>query len=255
MLRKLLKYDLRAALRVFGFVWIGVLLMSGLECLLFSFDMDSPAVIITAVLTMIPYILGIMALAVFPTIYFAVRFYRGLLGREGYLMFTLPTEPWKILLSKVLSALLITVVSIMVVFIGVGIMVSGILNVAGVNISLPLQDITFSWEIVWTIVGYLASTLSGILMVYMAFCLGHLFRNHRVLWSVVMYFVMNLVISTISSYIQIGISMSDAYVSSIEEMQGLLGQSSLYQMFLHLGLSILFFFFSERILHNKLNLE
>jgi hypothetical protein len=254
MLRKLMKYELRAALRVFGYIWLGVVLMTGLEYLIFSFDMDHPLAVIVAVVTMFPYALALIALSVLPTIYFALRFYRGLLGREGYLMFTLPTEPWKLLTAKLLTALIITTVSTLVTLGGLAVLVLVLLNEGGMDLRMIFGSISFSWDILWVILSFFATQLCSLLMIYMACCLGHMFRTRRGIWAVAIFYGMNMMYS-IMTVISQRLSFAAEEIGTFIDPQGLLGSVMLPTLPLNVGLSILFFFLCERILRNKLNLE
>jgi hypothetical protein len=58
------------------------------------------------------------------------RFYKNLLGDEGYLMFTLPVQSWSHILSKLAVSMLWTVVS-------GGVALCSILFISSNNISTP----------------------------------------------------------------------------------------------------------------------
>ena len=47
------------------------------------------------------------------------RFFRGLLGDEGYLMHTLPVSPWQLIGSKLLCAVVTTLLSIVVAILSI----------------------------------------------------------------------------------------------------------------------------------------
>ncbi len=256
MLRKLLKYDLLASLRIFALGWLGILLLTGVQCLLLSLDMENTLVVVLVVLSAIPYVLGMIAMFSLPNIYFGIRFYRGLLGKEGYLMFTLPTQPWKLLTSKLLSALIITAASYIVTISAIVAWISCLFNAMGEGYGFLqfAEVLTWDWNILWTVVNVIISWIANNLMLYMACCLGHLFHSRRGVWAVVMYFAMNTAMSTVLSVTRAFQTYDMAY-SSYQSFGSLMNYTMWSTAPLYLAVSILCFFFCERIMRNKLNLE
>ncbi len=254
MLRKLLKYDFKSGIRVFGFLWLGILGVAGLSCLMNSIgDPDSGMRILMGVFSIFPLILAIVGAMVYPYVYGATRFHKGLLGREGYLMFTLPTTPWKLLTSKLITAVFFAIVTVIVVVVGLAIAVGGFFAPM-VDAGIGFADI-FGVEGVsgyglTTIIDSLLSLITGFLQIYLACCLGHLCRSKRVLWAVLFYMALNLGTSMITSFIQI-ITMSQSQNGLGEMMESMFYLAIPFK----LGLGILYFFLSERILRTKLNLE
>ena len=118
MLGKLMKYDLRSCLRKFGPLWIAALALSVLIGLSFRFIVDiKTGTLLTFLLGILPSmaLFGLfVAMAVMALIFVIQRFYRGLLGDEGYLMFTLPVSAGAHIASKGLTALILEVVSALV---------------------------------------------------------------------------------------------------------------------------------------------
>ncbi len=253
MLKKLLKYDFKSGLRIFGFVWIVIAAVTGAVTLIFSLmENDSATKLIAGTITIMPIVFAMIGAVTFPYIFAAVRFYKGLLGREGYLMFTLPSSPWKLMTSKLISSVVFAVVTIVLAFFGVGmIFVSVFGEFGGVFFgSFDFGDLfgMSDWDGVLVLVNYLLALVSGILQIYVALCIGHLFRSKRVLWAVLIYFGINFATSMISLFIEI------AFISNGDMLSA--ANSMLYTSIpLYLGLGILYFFISERILRTRLNLE
>jgi hypothetical protein len=251
MLRKLLKYDLKSALRIFVFIWLGIALMTGLVCLVASLDVEeNTAVMITGAFSLFPTILAILCAIVFAYIYAAVRFYKGLLGQEGYLMFTLPTSPWKLLTSKLISSFVFCGVTT-VLSLGAIVLIFRMLfgSFTGGLIWSPdifRMDSGAIWQILLFVVNWLLRIIVSLLQIYLSFCLGHLFRGKRVLWAVLFYFAINFCMTIVNSVVQIvGLSSESEFFV----------QNLYLTLPLNLGLGILFFFLSEGILRKKLNLE
>ena len=105
-----------------------------------------------------------------------------------------------------------------------------------------------AWDAVLTLVNYFVVLVSGILQIYVALSIGHLFRSKRVLWAVLIYFGIGFATSIVTLVIEL-ISMSSGDMASMTS-------NMLYMNIpLNLGLGILYFFLSERILRTRLNLE
>lgn len=88
MLGKLIKYDVKALVKILGPLW-GVLLVMGL---IFEIGMSdlSPignGMMVFSLVVIFAVIVGIFVISV---IIIIQRFWKGLLKEEGYLMFTLP---------------------------------------------------------------------------------------------------------------------------------------------------------------------
>ncbi len=256
MLRKLLKYDLKSGIRIFGFVWLGIVLMTGLVCLIFSFvTEDTPVALMVGILTMLPLVLGIVGAIFFSNIFVALRFYKGLLGQEGYLMFTLPTTPWKLLTSKLISATIFVVGTTILSMSGLVAILNSMFGVLGGDVFSILDlfgaDLSVTGATVITILNYLLSGIAGIMMIYLACCLGHLCRSKRILFSILFYFAIDTVLSLLTSMIQMVL-----IGSMMDTTMGVMTESALYYtMPLNIALSLLAFFICERILRTKLNLE
>ena len=118
MLAKLMKYDLRSCLRKFGPLWLAVIALSALIGLSFRYVIDAPggqSGLVIFLLGVLPsmVLFGLfVAMAVMALIFVIQRFYRGLLGDEGYLMFTLPASAGAHIASKGLTALILEILGV-----------------------------------------------------------------------------------------------------------------------------------------------
>ncbi len=252
---KLLKYEFRAINKVFLFIWPGMLLLSLFERLLFSFEIENPAILVFAMLAFILFMFALIGALIFSIIFSTVRFYSGLLGKEGYLMHTLPTKTWKLLLSKLIPALTTITVTLLVMFACIYILVSGFMeSLAGEAIFPDLKDL-LGPSIPIAALNYLVSILCSTLQIYLACCLGHLFRKHRVLWSVLMYYGLNMVVQFVTTMLTFAILLGKDSHLGLLEPSSLMNETLLTTLPLQLCLSILFFFLCEFILRKKLNLE
>lgn len=110
MLKKLLKYDLRA---IFKFWWIAAavtLLMSavvGVCISVMNSPREFPVIInVVAVMTIVISVIGLFALPIVTFILIFSRFYKNFFTDEGYLTFTLPVTKGQLLFSKIITGTL-----------------------------------------------------------------------------------------------------------------------------------------------------
>lgn len=201
MLSKLIKYEFRATARYYLPIYAGLLLLSLLTCLVQAVQASE----LFTVLTVGIYVLFAMALLVITAVVIVARFYRNLLGHEGYLMFTLPVTAGQNILAKLIPALVWMVGSGLLGALTIGFMVAGspleVFAELGRAISelvkgLPLMDIS-AWHILGMAPGFiliiLASLASSILTVYMCLGIGQLANEHKFLCSIGAYLGLGVV--------------------------------------------------------------
>ena len=198
MLWKLLKYDFRAMGKSFAILWPASLVIALINRFTIPFDKPVNNELV-AIITMIALCSVLFAMGVAVMIFIVQRFYKGLLGDEGYLMHTLPVPTWQLVASKFLCAMVVTVLN-------------GVVSVAAMLVLMPIRWSTLLqmelWqELVRAIADdpdpllYLAEFLLLaaaslallVTMVYLSMAIGHLFQRRRVLMSVVAFFVLDIV--------------------------------------------------------------
>lgn len=206
MLGKLIKYDLRASLRLF--VLVHALFLAA--CLLIrifiidnmDFRLSEDSIVenelvlaLTVIFTLSIFFTVVVCLCT--EIQIAYRFYKNLFSKEGYLTWTLPVSPIQHLWAKIISGYILYVIDIIVVFAGILIMTTGknvttayshiaseMTKAMGMSISrLALLIFVFS----------IISALCTVIMLYFCFTLGQLFPGHRVLCSIVIYLIITFV--------------------------------------------------------------
>ena len=114
MLKKLLKYEFKATGRVYGGLYLAILAVA----VLMGVSFQIPALLVhtapIAVLMLVYLALGV-AIAVMTVLSIIQRFTRNLLGREGYLMHTLPVSNAQLILAKLIPSIVWVLCSIVVV--------------------------------------------------------------------------------------------------------------------------------------------
>lgn len=215
MFGKLMKYELRYLIRIFAPMWAVVLSLCVLSRLVLRPDMEGMMYVegteaIIPVLVVMLAVFSILTMMIVSTVVLLMRFYKGMYGDEGYLMFTLPVTSGELIHSKALSAMIMMIGTELLTFAGVMVMISYpevwgelgmtfremfrmLLEMNGLN---GLEFIVLS---VWTIVVGLLSTAQGIYMVYLAISLGQLWKKHPVAGAIVAYYLMMSVLGVIQT--------------------------------------------------------
>ena len=271
MFGKLLKYDFRSMWKQFAFIWPAALALALVNHFtLFGLNSTSTVGETTAGMAMLVYVAILMAMFIITMIFVIQRFFKGLLGDEGYLMHTLPVRPWQLISSKLLSAVAATLLSIVVA-------VFSILLIAPVQwvpelgtLFRGLGYLFTHWNIHATHgVFFLLELLllicvgmaQGYLQLYLAMAVGHLFSRNRVAMSVAAYIGIHVVVSVLLSF------TSNVFGDMLYNFFDNLfwGKHDYPWQAVHMSLwisilvvavgSAVYFLLTEYILRNKLNLE
>ena len=247
MLGKLIKYDLKALAKILAPLW-GVLLVMGL---IFGISIRSNLDGIgntMIVFSLVVIVAVIVAIFVMNVIIVIQRFWNGLLQEEGYLMFTLPVTTRSLILSKVISALIISCGTALVI------------SLLGVEI-IAISPVTYfgNWVIKvhagpW--IGYgaviaVVGLLSGIYHIYAAMVIGQLSNGNRFLFAFVAYAVLSIIVSLI------GIPSMTNLDNMGSSLQNTFGFDSDLWIYLveNIVIIIIYHIVTEVILTKKLNLE
>ena len=193
MLGKLIRYEFRSTAKYYLPIYLALVILSLLTAMLQNLPAQKPFPALVAMSVSI-YALFAVALAAVTFVAIIIRFYRNLLGAEGYLMFTLPVTASQNILGKLIPA----------VCWGVGSVLLGILTILpmvnGLNLKIFLYDMANFFSdgavAILTIGGIITLILMGagsILFLYLCMSIGQLFNEHKFLASVGTYLVLQTV--------------------------------------------------------------
>ena len=201
----------------------------------------------------------IIAIAVVTFVITIQRFSKNLIGDEGYLMFTLPTRPGNLIFSKLFAAAIWQIVSVLVVFLAVGIMLLG---------SPVLEDIAYGLREAWNwlaqiginnglvvaelIIAAIAMVCASVLTLYCCIAIGMLANRHRGLLSFAAFIVISVIEQIISSIV--------VRAGLLNFFDGLNINASIHAgLWLFIGIMVItggiFYLITRYMLKNKLNLE
>ena len=204
MLKQLLKYEFKATGRTYGGLYLALVALAVLS----GFSLRSSSKDDFASLLLFAYMVVAVAVAVVSVMTIVTRFTRNLLGREGYLMHTLPVTESQLILSKLISSVVWMLCSSIVGIFSFAVMLLALsLNSAAlqhlpelwqkvVEIFREIFRMTGSsgwlWLIFETLNG-LVALVSSILCIYAACMIGHQFKRHVVLAGIAAFVVLNVV--------------------------------------------------------------
>ena len=211
MLSKLLKYEFRATGRIMLPVYALLLVTAGGTSVTGSLMGRYPestvlSIFRTLFMTLFAFTtFGVLLLTLVLMVY---RFYKNLMTDEGYLMFTLPVSRSQLIWSKLLVALVWSVLSTVLAALAwmAEISVVGRENVFSL-IAQGLRSLrqhlsgNLTGCAAALVVLCLVSCLVSFLKFYAAISLGHSFSNHKLLLSVVFYIGFGIAVQTILSVV------------------------------------------------------
>ena len=284
MLKKLLKYEFMSTGRVFGLCYAGVLGAALLLRILGALAWDNtgnqtavqillPVTDIAAGISSLLYGGMVIAVIVVTFIFILQRFYKNLLGGEGYLMQTLPVTPRQLISSKLIAAVVWTVLSSIVVILSVLVLaMSGemfgelvrdlgdIIRFYHETFATPLTVLALEMIVV-CVVGIAAS----VLQIYAAIMIGHQAAKHKIALAVGAYFSISVVISVASSILMNVLyhivpngawnALSDWLFVMNDTPMLLVHILLLGYLVFNLVLAVVFFAVTEWMMRRNLNLE
>ena len=267
MLGKLMKYEFRATAIYFLPIYVVLVLVSGLRYVvsLISQKFSNGFSAFSGFSLSAIYLLLALGLAITTFIVIIIRFYKNLLGTEGYLMFTLPVSVEQNILAKLIP-------SVVWFF---GSCVLGMLTIAPA-MGLRFNDNPFTMftgirlgdvpEILLAVLMVIGSIAGTFLFYYLCMCIGQMFNSHRFLASAGAYIVIQMVLQILGiAFIWICASSfsSQAFVAWLSNAFAFLDKipsSSLIYLFLiaanilSYGIAAALFFIDSAILRKRLNL-
>lgn len=267
MLGKLMKYEFRATAIYFLPIYVVLVLVSGLRYVvsLISQKFSNGFSAFSGFSLSAIYLLLALGLAITTFIVIIIRFYKNLLGTEGYLMFTLPVSVEQNILAKLIP-------SVVWFF---GSCVLGMLTIAPA-MGLRFNDNPFTMftgirlgdvlEILLAVLMVIGSIAGTFLFYYLCMCIGQMFNSHRFLASAGAYIVIQMVLQILGiAFIWICASSfsSQAFVAWLSNAFAFLDKipsGSLIYLFLiaanilSYGIAAALFFIDSAILRKRLNL-
>lgn len=276
MTGKLIKYEIRSSIRLIGIIWIALIAASILVGISTSSvqtvlpeDGLELAKNLLAIVPPIFYGAIFMAMMVITVMIVILRFYRGILGDEGYLMHTLPVKVWQLITAKGAVAAGIVLISSLLAFLSILILIGftgGFREMMDAMAELfrifgeEPQAILIILEILVIII---ASALKSVYQIYAAMAIGQLAGKYRLLTSLGAYIAINIALTVIVAFLVAMADLTGLDVWLAELIDNIRTEQDIYTL-MHLGMLFaflatavqvaVFHVIAERILTKKLNL-
>lgn len=270
MLAKLLKYDFKAMFKIFLPLWGVLLVVSGVNRLISGSPLaEGGGMGIFTSLLGVMYVLLIMAVMVVTTVIIIARFYQGLLKDEGYLMFTIPVKPWQLLASKLISAMVISIISGVVALASVAIIAyfPEMGQVLAELWKMGMKNVpNFLPLVILLVVSLFVGIICSVSQVYASMALGHLAGSHRVGFAVLAFIVLSVIWSTVGSvigmfgYPDVTTSLTTVTVESeaaqvMSVFSDVMGAALVWGLVLDVVRCVVHLIITNYILSRRLNLE
>ena len=287
MLKQLLKYEFKATKRLYFGLYLALALLSVVLGVTFRQEhalAHSTSFQNLEVILMMVYVSVILAIAVLCFVNTVQRFCRNLLGREGYLMHTLPVTETQLILSKLLTSMVWVLCSGLVGVVCITVMVSiGVLD-AEVLGTLSWDRWKQLWQMLyeeigpefwvamaWTILINLARLASLILCVYAACMIAHQFKKQTMVTGILAFIGLNIVENQIDKLLGmndvtlfVGVNYKLVDVSGVSGGTPVMhyitaafgqGASCLFCFVFTAAIAAVYFFLTRWLMKHKLNLE
>lgn len=264
MLVTLLKYEFksngRLLLPLYG-AWLVAAVLLGLSIRTDNMGNNSATFII---ISGILYGTFAMVAVVITCIILIQRFYKNLLGNEGYLMFALPVTTGQHIINKLLSAAVWGTIGIIAAILS-GLLIAGCIEGFGTlfdNMEFLIYDMN---EMIAELPNAFVLLIEVLLVVFMAFAvtaakvyaaiaIGHQWSNHRVIGAIAAYIGLGIIESILGN---LSTGLQNAYINWTADLSNNAQVHLIMTLLIVAGVigAAIYGFVSWKLLDKRLNLE
>ena len=210
MVKKLLKHEYLAWLRILPIIYGITLVVAAMLRVIVLFENDSDYYGIVFGSAVFMFVVAMIATIATPVIFGIRRFYVNMFSGEGYLTHTLPVTASNHLWVKAIVAATFSIVSLLVCLLAgmiatFGEVLSEIFKAGAYLLKQIPQDYmahVAGWAAEF-IVLLLVATFGSYFLYYLCICIGQLFRKNRVLAAVGVYFGIYMVTQILSTVLMV----------------------------------------------------
>ncbi len=275
MLKKLVKYDMKFIGRIVPMVYLAALAVSLLLSVLIYVSSLNSSLVVLPILMAVPFFLVVGAISVSGFVMIAIRIYKNLYSDEGYLTFTLPVTVNQQIFSKVISGAIWEVLGLLMGLVCIAIPIATLyftftpgfqelyalfdyliytFKTMFIDEAVSAQMIALA--VIFVLFALLSLFATPVTLLF-AFTVGQSSKTHRVLTSMLMYFGINIALSTVSSIAQVLIEIP--YMTSAAELDLSSTMAMYLSMFsvstvIYVIYYAVSYFYVKKIMTNKLNL-
>ncbi|MFR4352084.1 MAG: hypothetical protein ACLT3H_10505 [Roseburia sp.] len=220
MLGKLFKYEFKNTYKIMLTIYavLGAVTLFGSLLLAsaaspVSLAMNNAILSLATAAFIIMYTLAVFALFIITYVYVCTNFYKTMFSNQGYLTHTLPVSTISIFHVKLLTSLVWLIGSVALLLLSVFLLIFGatrgelLTDLFSMNLAELHREFT-------TVMGMnlpqfvnilmifmIFGCLSSLLMIFASICIGQLFNQNKIVFSIVAWLVLNFVQQTISSIV------------------------------------------------------
>lgn len=148
------------------------------------------------------YVLSLILLAAFTILLVIYRFYKNFMTGEGYLMFTLPVSTHELILSKLTTAILSTIITILLIVASVFLVV----NTTSFSVDSSLKSNSLSYlvdyfgitNLIYIIVLIICAVAMQILFYYLCISIGQMIAQNKLIGSLIAYVALSTIMQVVS---------------------------------------------------------
>lgn len=263
MLLKLIKYDFREQFKEHIGLYALVLVSALTEIISESFKLD-----LVSVFIWILHSLSMIAMLICSFVIIVLYFRRNLLKDEGYLMNTLPVEPWMLYVSKFLTAFVLFVIDLIVAILSFSIINHGFAWIGdiirGMSDEFANAGFTISPVIMFGSIAVI-SLLYTISILFFSLTTGYRANGSKDAYSVLTFIVLyvigqvaNIIVMIFTYFIPLSSKGSITYILTVlnpQEITGLMNRVVIGALAVSLILTVVYVAGSIYNMTRKLNLE
>ena len=212
MTGKLIKYEVKSSIRLMGIIWAALMaasVLAGISSTVVQHvipeEVMNLAINMFAMIPPILYGAIFVAMVVVTVLLVVMRFYRGLLGDEGYLMHTLPVRVWQLITAKGAVAAGIVSISCLLAVLSIMILVGftggfgEMMEVVGDFFDIMGEEPQTILILLEVIIVLIASILKSVYQIYAAIAIGQLAEKFRLLISLGAYVGISIALAIIAA--------------------------------------------------------
>lgn len=201
--------------------------------------------------------MSIAAFVIVVFLFLIIRFFKSMFGDEGYLTFTLPVEPWKIILSKTLVASVYYFITLFIITMIIMSIEPRLLE----QVLFLMDHVLYSSITKLVLVLPILYPISTLMSAYLAMSLGQISNKNKVVMSIVFYIIIGMVSQVVGSIITLIFFKNDIEILSSTRipteamMIDFFNTFTLSVVILALVTTVAEFFLIQLICKKKLNLQ
>ena len=263
MLLKLIKYDFREQFKEHIGLYALVFVSALIEIISESFKLD-----LVSVFFWILHSLSMIAMLICSFVIIVIYFRRNLLKDEGYLMNTLPVEPWMLYVSKFLTAFVLFILDLIVAVLSFSIINHGFAWIGdiirGMSDEFANAGFTASPVVMFGSIAVI-SLLYTISMLFFSLTTGYRANGSKDAYSVLTFIILyvigqvaNIIVMIFTFFIPLSSKGSNTYILNVlnhQEVAGLMNRVVIGALAVSLLLTVVYVAGSIYNMTKKLNLE